>query len=149
MISLYIDADGCPVVEEAIAIAHSFAMDVVIVCDYAHAFAPRDRGQVCLCDQGKDSVDFHILKQVQRGDIVITQDYGLASLLLTKGVHIISQNGLIYHHENMDELLAQRHMHAQLRKAKKHAPHMKKRTIQDDKLFEEAFLNLCKEIVHE
>lgn len=146
MTRVYIDADGCPVVSSTIEIALAYELEVVIVCDYAHVFQPSKHVSVCLCDKGKDQVDFEILRQVKPQDIVITQDYGLASLLLTKHVFVLSQNGMRYETSNMDTLLAQRHFHAQLRKANKHSPHMKKRTRQDDEQFELAFETLCEEV---
>lgn len=143
---VYIDADGCPVVLIAIEIAHAYALDVVIVCDYAHEFQAEEHVDVIFCDKGKDSVDFEILRRVQKKDIVISQDYGLASLLLSKGVLVCSQNGLRFHDKNIDSLLAQRHFHQQLRKSDKHAPHMKKRVKEEDEAFKKAMIALCEEV---
>lgn len=146
---VYIDADGCPVIELTIEIALAFDFEVTIVCDYAHEFQEEEHVHVLRCDQGKDSVDFEIIKLAQKKDIIITQDYGLAGLLLAKGCYVISQNGTIYSDENMDQLLNQRHMSAKIRKIDKHSGHMKKRTKEDDDAFMEAFSALCEEVVHE
>lgn len=134
MLSIYIDADGSPVVDDTIAIAYEFDVPVVIVADYAHQFH-RDDAQVILVDQGKDSVDFLILQKAQKNDIVITQDYGLAALLLAKQVIVLHHNGFKFTQQNIDELLTQRHTSAKIRKVNKHYGHIKKRTNDDDEAF--------------
>lgn len=146
---VYIDADGCPVIDLTIEIALAYDLEITIVSDYAHEFQEEEHVRVIRCDKGKDSVDFEIIKLTEKKDIVVTQDYGLASLLLAKGCFVISQNGTIYHDENMDQLLNQRHMSAKIRKIDKHSGHMKKRTKEDDDAFVEAFAAVCEEAVHE
>lgn len=146
---IYIDGDGCPVVGLALDIALAYDIEVTIVTDYAHQFAQAPHVYVKYCDQGKDSVDFAILHAVKKEDLVITQDYGLAGLLLAKQVHVISQNGLRYTNENMDQLLNQRHMSAKMRKKDHHFGHMKKRTREDDDAFCETMETFLKEQEYE
>lgn len=145
---VYIDADGCPVINLTVEIARSYDLEITIVADYAHEFQAAEHVHVVFCDQGKDSVDFAILRLAHKKDIVITQDYGLATLLLAKGCYVISQNGMLYQDGNMEQLLNQRHMSAKIRKKDKHSGHMKKRTKEDDKAFAKAFSVLCEEVVH-
>lgn len=146
---VYIDGDGCPVVALALTLALSYDIEVTIVCDYAHYFEEAEHVRVMYCDQGKDSVDFAILHAAQKGDLVITQDYGLAGLLLAKHVHVLSQNGLCFTQDNMEQLLNQRHMSAKLRKQDHHFGHMKKRTGDDDEAFYEAMDSFLKERQYE
>lgn len=146
MINIYIDADACPVVEETIDIAFSFGLEVIIVCDMSHVISYEDV-ETIYCDQGSDSVDYKILQKVNNNDIVVTQDYGLAAMLLAKGVHPISQNGLRYTNENMDTLLEQRSMSAKLRKHQRVSGHIKKRTAKDDTMFIAAMTTLIQEIM--
>lgn len=146
---VYIDADGCPVVDITIDIASSYDLEITIVADYAHEFQAEAHVHVVYCDQGKDSVDFEIIKRTQKKDIVITQDYGLATLLLAKGCYVLSQNGIVYHDGNMEQLLQQRHISAKIRKIDKHSGHMKKRTKEDDIAFANAFSLLCEEVLNE
>lgn len=143
---IFIDADGCPVVQETISLAYAYGITVVIVCDYAHEFQAEEGVQVIICDQGKDSVDFQILKRLADGDILITQDYGLAQLALTRNCFVISQNGMRYQDENISELLAQREHHAMLRHMGLRTPHAKKRTKQQNRSFVSALEQLILEV---
>lgn len=146
---IYIDADGCPVVGLTIDIAKDYEIPITIVADYAHVFYEEENVQVILCDQGKDNADFEIINRIVKHDIAITQDYGLAALLLAKDVYVLSQNGNRYLNENMDTLLQQRHTSAKQRKLNKHGPHMRKRTNADDDAFEDALRALLEELLHE
>lgn len=145
MVNLYIDADGCPVVDETIELACYYELPVTIVCDTSHVFSS-EYASVLMADKGRDQSDFLILKHITKGDVVITQDYGLAALALSKGAYAISQNGLVYREENMDELLHSRHQHALLRKHK-HYGHIPKRTQEDDVKFMDALDELLREIM--
>lgn len=133
MPDIYIDADGCPVVEETIELAQEFGLEAIIVCDTSHFFS-FDHVKVIMADKGKDASDFVLLRYLKKNDIIITQDYGLAALALAKQAIALSQNGLRYTQENIDELLMNRHLHAKLRKQGVHSYH-KKRSKQDDDAF--------------
>lgn len=141
MPKILIDGDGCPVIEETIAIAGSYGVEVVIVCDTSHFFS-YEGIQVIMADKGRDAADFVLLRYVENNDIIITQDYGLAALALSKGAIVVSQNGFAYTKENIDTLLAQRH-HAQTMRKHKNYAHAKKRTAEDD----EAFCDLLENIL--
>ena len=136
MPKLYIDADGCPVVEESVDIAKAFGIEAVIVCDTSHFFS-NDAAQVIFADKGRDASDFVLLRYLKKNDIIVTQDYGLAALALAKQAVCISQNGMYYTQQNIDELLTQRHSSAKDRKHGIHTHH-KKRTHEDDDKFCEA-----------
>lgn len=145
---IFIDADGCPVVPLTCAIAELYQDEVIIVCDYAHQFDTEEHVRVVLCDQGKDRVDFTILRMLQPQDILITQDYGLAQLALIKQAYVLSQNGLRYDHHTINQLLSQRALHSQLRHMGVRSPHMKKRTKADDQSFYTALVALLEEVHH-
>lgn len=145
MSRVFIDGDGCPVIAETLSVAEHFSIPVSLVCDSAHAFSFA-MCEVVMADTGKDSVDFVILQNIKKDDIVITQDYGLAALALGKGAHVLSQNGLRYNDENIISLLNQRSDAAKKRKHNKRYGHMKKRTAQDDEAFMNALWNLLQEI---
>lgn len=129
---LLIDADGCPVVRLACAIADRFHVPVTLYCDSAHTFTI-DHVQTITVGKGADSADFALLKGVRPGDVVVTQDYGLAALVLAKRGVALNQDGRIYCSENMDQLLFARHLH---RKGRRQGQHMKgpkkRRPVQDD-----------------
>ena len=83
--NILIDADGCPVVDLTLQIAKQFSIPVVILCDTSHQIE-REGAQTLVFDKGADSVDFALVNRVKPGDVVVTQDYGLASMCLAKQV---------------------------------------------------------------
>ena len=99
---ILIDADGCPVVNETIKVAHKFNLESIIFCDTSHNFDEKNI-KVIVVSKGIDAVDFAILNNIEKGDIVITQDYGLASLVLSRNSYAINQSGMVYTNENIDE----------------------------------------------
>ena len=103
--TILIDADGCPVVDLTLQIAKRFGVPVIILCDTAHQIE-REGAQTLVFDKGADSVDFALVKRVKPGDIVVTQDYGLASMCLAKCARVLNQNGL---YENKKLLRAGKH----------------------------------------
>ena len=80
---ILIDADGCPVVEFAVELARQHHIPCVILCDTAHRIE-KPGAETVILSQGADSVDFALVNRVRKGDIVVTQDYGLAAMCLAK-----------------------------------------------------------------
>lgn len=142
MCSIYIDADGCPVVEETLQIADIYGLAVILVCDTSHIYDAMD-AQMLVVDKGKDRSDFVILSHLQKGDIVVTQDYGLAALVLSKNAYAIFCNGMLYTQDNIDSLLYMRHQSSIRRKHGHYGKHNKKRTTQDDEDFIQGLSMLC------
>ena len=101
---LLIDADGCPVVALAVAEAKARGIPCLILCDTAHEMEYPGADTVVV-SKGADSVDFALLRRLAPGDIVITQDYGLAALSLARRAWVLDQNGRAYTEENIDALL--------------------------------------------
>ena len=101
---IFIDADGCPVVDLTLEIADKYQLKAVILCDTSHEFQ-RKGAETVVVSKGADSVDFALVNRIQRGDIAVTQDYGLAAMCMAKGAIPISQNGMVYTDENIDALL--------------------------------------------
>lgn len=141
---LMIDADGCPVVALAVKTAEKYGVRCVLVCDTAHAFS-NVPAEIITVSQGADSADFRIVNLLDAGDIVVTQDYGLAAMCLAKNATALNQNGLIYSEKNMDELLLSRHIHKKVRRAGGRMKGPKKRTKQQDEAFEKALTALFEE----
>lgn len=108
MPTILIDADGCPVVDLTVRIGRSHGVPVKILCDTAHRIE-REGAETLVFDKGADSVDFALVNRVTPGDIVITQDYGLATMCLARRARVLNQNGLEYTAQNIDSLLARRH----------------------------------------
>ena len=113
---LLIDADGCPVVDIAVRLCRQRGCGCILLCDTAHTMN-RDGAETLVFDKGADSVDFALVNRVESGDIVITQDYGLASMCLARGAFVLHHDGWEYTAENIDALLMQRHLSAKARAA--------------------------------
>ena len=141
---LVIDADGCPVVALAVKTAEKYGVRCVLVCDTAHTFS-NVSAEIITVSQGADSADFRIVNLLDAGDIVVTQDYGLAAMCLAKKATALNQNGLIYSEKNMDELLLSRHIHKKVRRAGGRMKGPKKRTKQQDESFDKALTVLLEE----
>ena len=139
---IYIDADACPVTRIAERVAKEYAIPVVLLCDTNHVLSS-DYSEIRVIGAGADAVDIALINLCQRGDIVVTQDYGVAALALGKGAKAIHQSGRWYTDENIDGLLMERHMaKVARRKSKNHLRGPSKRTEKDDRRFEESFRKL-------
>jgi len=134
---IIVDADACPVKELIIRCAKKHNLEVIMVCDVAHMlFYPEDFITIITVDQGFDSADLVIANRTQADDICITQDYGLASLLLAKKATVLHHNSFFYTQENIDRMLFERHLSREMRRQKKsRGGHVRKRTKEDDEKF--------------
>lgn len=138
---ILIDADGCPVVDIAVKIAKENGVECLILCDTAHLFA-REGAATIIVSKGTDSVDFAIIKLVDSGDIVITQDYGLAAMCLARKAFAINQDGLVYDNSNIDELLLSRYTAKKIRNAGGRLKGNAKRIMAQDIAFEKKLRQL-------
>ena len=142
---IYIDADGCPVVAEAINIAKEYNIEIIVIKNYAHIIN-NSYATIISVDISRDSADFYIVNAINKGDIVITQDYGLAAMCLSKEAICINQNGIVYSQDNIDGMLNRRHLHRQLRNQNKYYGKAKKRGPELDKIFEYSLRKLLDSI---
>lgn len=137
---VYIDADGCPVVDIAVSVCRQTQTPCLILCDTAHCIE-YEGVETKVYDQGADSVDFALVNLVEKGDAVITQDYGLASMCLAKNARVFHQDGYEYTAENIDALLTVRHESAMLRRSGARLRGAKKRTAEQNRAFATNFLS--------
>lgn len=137
---IYVDADACPVVRQTEQIAKKYKVESILLCDTNHVLYS-DYSEVIIIGAGADAVDFALINRCKKGDIVITQDYGVASLALGKGAFAIHQSGKWYTEENMNQMLFERHIAKEARRksSKSHLKGPKKRTQEDDERFMESF----------
>jgi hypothetical protein len=131
---ILIDADGCPVRHITEEIAKEYHIPVVIVSNIHHQIKSDD-ALVITVDSGRDMADHEILKRTSKNDLVITQDYGLASLVLMKKAYALHQDGWFYTENNIDMLLMQRQIVQKMRQANMRYKHIPKRKEEDDLLF--------------
>lgn len=133
---IYIDADGCPVVDITVKLAKEYGIACVILCDTAHEFH-RDGAETVTVSKGADSVDFALVNRIGSGDIAVTQDYGLAAMCLAKGAIPIRQDGVVYTDENIDALLLARHTAKAIRRSGGRLHGAPKRRAEEDEGFRE------------
>ena len=146
MIRILVDADACPVVRIVERVSKAHGLPVVLLCDTNHVLSS-DYSEIRVIGAGADAVDFALINLCRRGDVVVTQDYGVAALALGKGAYAIHQSGKLYTQDNIDQMLMERHLarKARMGKGKHHIKGPKKRTKEEDEAFEAAFLELlCK-----
>ncbi|MBN9648511.1 YaiI/YqxD family protein [Terrisporobacter glycolicus] len=140
---ILIDGDGCPVIDLTIKVSKQFNIDVIIMCDTSHVFN-KEGAKTMVFSKGADSVDFAIINLLQKEDIVITQDYGLAAMAINKASYVINQNGLIYTNDNIDRLLYNRHISKKIRNSGGRVKGPKKRSREDNINFEKTLVEVCK-----
>ncbi len=133
---ILIDADGCPVVDIAVKISRANNLECLIICDTSHVFE-KEGAKTITVSKGADSVDFALVNMLSSGDIVITQDYGLAAMCLARKAIALNQDGMVYNNDNIDSLLLQRHTAKKIRLAGGRLRGNSKRTPLQDIAFEE------------
>ncbi len=134
---LLIDADGCPVVDIALTVCRNYSIPCLLLCDTAHEFH-REGADTLVFDKGADSVDYALVNRVSSGDVVITQDYGLASMCLARQARVLHQDGWEYTLHNIDGLLLLRHDARKHRAAGGRMKGPKKRTDSQNQAFARA-----------
>ena len=142
---IFVDADACPVIDIVEDIASKYKLDVTLLCDTNHVLTS-DYSEVIIVGAGADAVDYKLISICNRGDIVVTQDYGVAAMALGKGAYAIHQSGKWYTDENIDQMLMERHLNKKARRAssRNHIKGPRKRTDEDDQRFAESFEKLLR-----
>lgn len=142
---IFVDADACPVVDIVEDIATKYNIPVTLLCDTNHVLTS-DYSEVIVVGAGADAVDYKLISICHRGDIVVTQDYGVAAMALGKGAFAIHQSGKWYTNENIDLMLMERHLNKKARRAssRNHIKGPRKRTEEDDQRFAESFEKLLR-----
>ena len=141
---IFVDADACPVVDITVRLCRKAGVECVLLCDTAHEIR-RDGVQTLVFDKGADSVDFALVNRVSSGDIVVTQDYGLASMCLAKQAKVLHQDGWQYTEDNIGALLFQRSESRRYRASGGRTKGPSKRTKQQDIQFEQALAGLLQQ----
>lgn len=137
---VFVDADACPVIGIIERLATKYDVPVTLLCDTNHVLVS-DYSEVKVIGAGADAVDYALIGLCGKGDIVVSQDYGVAAMALGKGTYAIHQSGKWYTNENIDQMLMERHLAKKARRAtkKNHLKGPKKRSTQDDERFAESF----------
>jgi uncharacterized protein YaiI (UPF0178 family) len=138
---ILVDADACPVKDAIITLANKNKIEVHFFADVNHELSQYD-AIVHTTDQGRDSADFALIGTMEKGDIVITSDYGVASLAIGRGGYILHPSGKRLHHDNIDLLMFERHLSQKSRQAGLRGPKHKKRSVHDNLNFYHALEKL-------
>lgn len=158
MVRIFVDSDGCPVVKIAVDLAKEFKVPITLVKNYSHLISD-DYAEVVTVDNSSDSADFYIANHISKGDIVVTQDNGLAAMCLGKKATVLNQNGLLIDDSNIEGMLSSRHINKELRNRGVYASKSKKRDSSKDRDFEsslravlqrssvENHLNCCQKVI--
>lgn len=140
---IFVDADACPVLDIVESVAEKYNIPTTLLCDTNHVLYS-DYSKVIVVSAGADAVDYKLISICHRGDIVVTQDYGVAAMVLGKGAYAIHQSGKWYTNENIDQMLMERHINKKARRcsSKNHLKGPRKRTEEDDVRFARSFEKL-------
>ena len=145
---IFIDADACPVVGIVEKTAKKYNLPVTLLCDTNHILYS-DYSEVIVVGAGADAVDYKLISICHKGDIVVSQDYGVAAMALGKGAYAIHQSGKWYTNDNIDQMLMERHLNKKARRGS-HKNHLKgpgKRTEEDDVRFAQSFERLILKVL--
>jgi len=128
---ILVDADACPSINLITDLAIKNKMELVLYTDSTHNIVS-DYALVVTLSQGFQSVDMVITNEIKENDILITQDYGLALICLSKKAKVIHPLGNVYNDENIDRMIFERFLRTKSRKQNIHMKGPKKRTKEDD-----------------
>lgn len=137
---IFVDADACPVVAIVEKIAKEHNIPVTLLCDTNHVLSSA-YSEVVIVGAGADAVDYKLISICHKGDIVVSQDYGVAAMALGKGAYAIHQAGKWYTNDNIDQMHMERHLNKKARRSshKNRIKGPKKRTAEDDERFAQSF----------
>ena len=145
---IFVDADACPVVRQTEEVAKKYSVPVTLLCDTNHILQS-DYSEVRVIGAGADAVDFALVNLCQAGDVVITQDYGVAAMALGKRAYAMHQNGWQYTNENIERLLMERHHAKKARRVsgKHHLKGPRKRSEEDNLQFKDKLEKLLSNLL--
>ena len=139
LVKIIVDGDACPGISIIKNIAKEYGAELIIYCDIHH-FITVDYGVVKVVE----SVDMKVANECKEGDIVISQDYGVAAICLGKKADVINPKGYIYTNDNIGAMLEQRHLSQKIRRGGGKTPNAKKRSIEDDRRLQKNLLFLLR-----
>ncbi|NQD66242.1 YaiI/YqxD family protein [Bacillus haikouensis] len=144
--TVFVDADACPVKPEIIRISEDYGFEVVFVASHAHQKNTPDEGRWVYVDSEKEAADLYIMNHVRMNDILVTQDIGLASLVLPKKVYALSPRGKVYREESIVTALDYRYVAAKERRKGNYGKGPKSFTNNDRKEFSSQFERILSKI---
>jgi uncharacterized protein len=146
--NVFVDADACPVVikDEINKFSKMFHFEPIFVTSYAHASSNEQLGRWIMVDASPEEVDLYIHNHSKKNDLVVTQDHALASLLISKGVYVITPRGKQFQENEMDRVLHERYISAKARRSGKHSKGPAKFTKEDTVRFCRVFCEILSNV---
>ena len=144
---ILVDADACPGKEIIESVAKEHDIEVFLYCDINH-FLSSSYCKIKYMDSGFQSVDIAVANDTKAGDIVVTQDFGVAAMALGKKAYSINPKGYIYDNENIDRLLFERHLSQKVRRGGGRTVNHKKRNSEDDERLKRNLIKLIENVVN-
>jgi hypothetical protein len=141
---LIIDADSCPKKTKytCMKIAEKYGLELIMVIDDSHKL--KGKFKVVQVATSRDAVDFEIAKLTHKEDIVVTHDYGLASIVINKSLAVIHPDGTLYTNHNLESLMFQRYIGNKMRRLGGKIKGMKKRRAEERVPFSEVLEGIIK-----
>ncbi|ROR28555.1 hypothetical protein EDD66_104141 [Mobilisporobacter senegalensis] len=139
---ILVDADACPVKHIIEKVAKEMNIPVIMIIDTSHILHS-DYSEIITVSKAPDAVDIALINRTDKGDIVVTQDYGVATMALGKKAYAIHHSGRVYTDDNIDLLLFERYISKKQRQAGIRTGNIRKRTKDSDENFEQSFRKLC------
>ncbi len=143
---ILVDADACPVKNIIERTAKKYGIPVVMFIDSSHIL-DSEYSEIVTVGQGKDAVDLALINRAESGDVVVTQDYGVAALALGKGAYAINNFGTVFSDKNIDQMLFERHISAKIRRSGGRLCGFHKRTKKNDEQFEQSLIRLLEKLL--
>lgn len=143
---ILVDADACPVKDEIASACKQFGMKAIFVASYDHQLPNWEGMETVYVDRSAQSADLYLSNRMKPGDLLITQDHGLAAVGLAKRCFVLSFRGKRYTHQSIDWLLEQRHVYAKHRRTGKYGKGPKPFTASDRNKFLQSLTKLLNEL---
>lgn len=145
-IRIIVDGDSCPVMKIIEDISTEFNIKAILFCSYCHVPNEKLNMEYFIVDSAPQAADLAIINYINDQDIIVTQDYGLASIVLSKGAKAISPSGNIYKNEEIDILLYNRYLNSEIRRTGGRIKGPRKRKESDNMKFKKGLIKLIKQL---
>lgn len=138
---ILVDADACPksALNIILSLQKKYNFQLLTVASFKHNIAVAEH--IMVGDESQ-AADIAIANRTGKGDIIITGDWGLASLVLGKGARAVSPSGSIYRRGKIDFMLEERHIKAKIRKSGGRTKGPAARSTKDDERFKSSLIEL-------
>jgi len=143
---IIVDADASPFKNEIIDLSMKYNIELFFVFSTSHISNYPDYVKKIMVDNVKEAADLAVVNLAKENDIIITQDYGLAAMVLAKKSRVLLNRGQVADQKNIDQLLAFRHISAKNRKNRVKVKGPAKITENDKKKFLNQLEQMIKEI---